>query len=225
MNIFIVHAHPEPKSFCSALKDCAADYFISNGHNVKVSDLYSMNFNPVGGINDFKELLNTDYFKFQQEQINATSKDLFVDDIKHEMQKFDWADIIIFNFPLWWFSVPAILKGWVDRIFAMGFAYGAGKGVYENGFFKDKTAFCCITTGGPESSFEANGRNGELEKILFHINHGMFYFVGMKTIEPFVAFSPVRKTDEVRKELLNSYQNYLSSIELKKNIFNSEHTS
>lgn len=225
MNVLIIHAHPESKSFCSALKDYAINFFISNGHNVKVSDLYLMGFNPVGGINDFTGLLNVDYFKYQLEQVHAHNNNLYVDEIKSEMEKFEWANLIIFNFPLWWFSIPAILKGWVDRVFAMGFAYGAGKGVYEKGFFKDKTAFCCITTGGPENSYGENGRNGDMDKILFHINHGMLYFVGMKTLEPFIAFSPVRKTEDERKELLNSYQKYLTTIELKKNLFNPDYTS
>lgn len=48
-------------------------------------------------------------------------------DITIEQEKQLWADIIIFQFPLWWFGMPAILKGWIDRVYAHGFAYGVGK--------------------------------------------------------------------------------------------------
>jgi NAD(P)H dehydrogenase (quinone) len=212
MNILIVHAHPEPNSFCAALKNKAVEHFQQKGFQVEVSDLYKMNFNPVGGKHDFTALSNPDYFKYQAEQVNAFQNDLFSPELKPEMEKLLKADVVIFNFPLWWFSLPAILKGWVDRVFAMGFCYGAGKGVYNEGTFKDKTAFLSITTGGPEIAYGSTGKNGDLDKILFHINHGMLYFTGMKVIPPFVAWSPVRITPEERENYLSQYLERLDSI-------------
>jgi len=139
--ILIIHAHPEEQSFCSSLKRTAYNYFTEKGYEIKESDLYEMEFNPVGGKNDFKSTNNPAFFKYQMEQVNAYKKDLFTPNLKIEMEKLEWCDVLIFNFPLWWFGLPAILKGWVDRVFAMGFVYGDGKGVYENGTYKNKTAF------------------------------------------------------------------------------------
>lgn len=218
MNVLIVHAHHESNSFNSALKDKAIETFLSNGNEVIVSDLYAMNFKAVADINDFKQLANTSYFKYQAEQTNAFINNLFVDDIKAEMDKLMWADVIIFNFPLWWFSVPAILKGWVDRVFAMGFAYGGGKGVYDTGVFKGKKGMLCITTGGPEGTYNLEGRNGDIDKILFHINHGMLYFTGMDVIPPFIAYSVARLSDEERQATLDNYKRYLLDINLHKPI-------
>lgn len=219
MNVFIVHAHPEEKSFSTTLKNCAAEYFNEQGNEVVVSDLYAIKFNPVGGANDFVDIKNKEFFKYQLEQVNAFNNNLFTEEVRQEMEKFLKADLVIFNFPLWWFSVPAILKGWVDRVFAMGFAYGAGKGVYDSGAFKNKKAFCCLTTGGPEVAYGPTGKNGNLETILYHINHGMLYFVGMQTLPPFVGFSPARITDEERKLLLENYKVYLKNIDDLKPIF------
>lgn len=213
MNVLIIHAHPEPKSFNSALKDEAVKTFTEDGHSVKVSDLYAMNFEAIGDKHDFKKLADESYFKYQAEQLNAYNNDLFSDELKAEMQKLEWADLLIFNFPLWWFSLPAILKGWVDRVFAMGFSYGGGKGVYDNGVFKGKRGMLCITTGGPEIAYGDNGKNGNLDKILFPIQHGMLYFVGMEVLPPFIVYSPVRITDEERKSKLSDYKNLLQSIE------------
>lgn len=210
--VLIVHAHPEPKSFCSSLKDIAVNYFENNGDQVQVIDLYEIGFDPVGDKKDFKSLKNPDYFKYQAEQVNAFEKDLFVDDLKEHMEKLEWCDILIFNFPLWWFGLPAILKGWVDRVFAMGFVYGNGKGVYENGVYKNKTAFACLTTGGPEIAYNSEGKNGEIMNILFPINHGMFYFTGMKVVEPFICYGPVRKDDEERQNEHKRYNTFLSNI-------------
>jgi len=172
-----------------------------------------MNFNPVGDRHDFTSLGNPDYFKYQAEQVYAFEHHAYAEDLQLEMQKLLQADIVIFNFPLWWFGLPAILKGWVDRIFAMGFAYGNGKGVYENGIFADKTAFLTFTTGGPEVAYNKGGKNGDLNTILFPIHHGMFYFTGMTVLPPFISFSPVRKSHEELQGELSRYSDYLNRLE------------
>ncbi|MBL0328970.1 MAG: NAD(P)H-dependent oxidoreductase [Bacteroidetes bacterium] len=211
--VFIIHAHPEQKSFCSSLRMHAKQHFTSKGYEVKESDLYKMGFNPVGGATDFTSVNNPDFFKYQMEQVNAHTNNLFVPDLKMEMEKLEWCDILIFNFPLWWFGLPAILKGWVDRVFAMGVVYGNGKGVYENGTYKNKLAFITMTTGGPEIAYNG-GKNGELDTILFPIQHGMFYFVGMTVLPPFISFSPARKSDPELKAELDRYSDYLNSLDI-----------
>ena len=216
--VLIIHAHPEQQSFCSSLRTHAKQYFTSQGYEVMESDLYKMGFNPVGDKHDFKGLNNPDFFKYQMEQVNAFSKNLFADHVKAEMDKLEACDILIFNFPLWWFGLPAILKGWVDRVFAMGFTYGNGKGVYENGVFKEKTAFITMTTGGPEMAYNG-GKNGDLDTILFPIHHGMFYFVGMTVLPPFICFSPARKSDDELKAELERYTTYLSTIDSVKPLY------
>jgi NAD(P)H dehydrogenase (quinone) len=212
-NILIIHAHPEAQSFCSSLKNTAEAYFKAQYQSVEVRDLYGMNFNPVGSKNDFSSIQNPDFFKYQIEQVHAFQNGLFAEDVKAEMEAFEKADVLIFNFPIWWFGLPAILKGWVDRVFAMGFAYGAGKGVYDNGAFKNKKALCCITTGGPEQAYGSEGKNGDLETILYPIQHGIFYFVGMQALPPFVSFSPARKSKEELEQELERYKNYLGQID------------
>ena len=111
MKVFIIHAHPEQNSFSSALFKTAVDHLRIN-NDVKVSDLYAMGFDPVGGPNDFSKLRDLDYFKYQIEQINAVEHNLFNPSLKEEIKKIRWADVVIFNFPLWWFSFPAIRCIW-----------------------------------------------------------------------------------------------------------------
>jgi NAD(P)H dehydrogenase (quinone) len=211
--VLIVSAHPEEASFCMSLKNTAKDFFLTNGFEVKESNLYAMNFNPVGDKTDFKAIANSDFFKYQTEQINACQNSLFVDDLQQEMNKLEWCDILIFNFPLWWFGLPAILKGWVDRVFAMGFVYGGGKGVYDTGVFKDKTAFVIMTTGGPEQSYTEDGRNGNIDTILFPIHHGMFYFAGMTVIPPFISWGPARMTEDERQNDLDNLRKHLAKLD------------
>ncbi|ENU45330.1 hypothetical protein F984_03589 [Acinetobacter nosocomialis NIPH 2119] len=120
MNILIVHAHPEPLSFTTSLKTTAQQTFKKLGHRVEVSDLYAMQFNPVASKEDFLELNQPDYFNYALEQRNAAKQNLLAPDIQGEIEKVKRADLIILNFPLYWTSVPAILKGWIDRVFVSG---------------------------------------------------------------------------------------------------------
>jgi NAD(P)H dehydrogenase (quinone) len=172
-----------------------------------------MNFNPVGDKTDFKAITNTDFFKYQAEQLNASQNNLFEDDLKLEMEKLEWCNTLIFNFPLWWFGLPAIMKGWVDRVFAMGFAYGGGKGVYDTGVFKHKRAFVIMTTGGPKESYGFNSKNGNINTILFPIHHGIFYFTGMTVLPPFISWSPARITDAERQNNLEELKEYLDNLD------------
>ena len=96
-------------------------------------------------------------------------------------------------------------------MFAMGFAYGGGH-VYETGMFKGKRAMLSLTTGGPEKSYMEGGSNGDLNTILFHIQHGMLYFTGMDVLPPFVAWGPARADDALRQQYLEAFTLRLRSL-------------
>ena len=211
--VLIVSAHPEEASFCMSLKQTAVDYFVHKGYEVKESDLYALHFDPVGNKSDFKSISNPDFFKYQLEQVHASENNLFVDELKAEMEKLEWCDVLMFNFPMWWFGMPAILKGWVDRVFAMGFVYGAGKGVYENGIYANKTAFITLTTGGPMQAYGQNGKNGDINTLLYPIHHGVFYFTGMTVLPPFVSFGPARSTVEELNNEISRYIKYIDKLD------------
>lgn len=217
--ILIIHAHPEPQSFCSSLKNTAVEHFTAAGAEVQVSDLYAMGFQPVGDRHDFLSLSNPEFFKYQQEQVNAFQHQLFEPGIQSEMDKLEWCDTLVFNFPLWWFGLPAILKGWVDRVFAMGFVYGAGKGVYENGYYRHKKAFLTLTTGGPAIAYGPSGKNGSIDTILYPIQHGMLYFCGMQVLPPFISYAPARSSEEERALELLRYEEHLAALEQATPIF------
>lgn len=206
MRIFIVHAHPEPKSFNGALTSAAQGALSAAGHEVVVSDLYAMGFNPVSDRRNFTSVRDATYYRQQAEEANAVAFDGFAADIQAEMDKLFWCDALILQFPLWWFGLPAILKGWVDRVFASGGRiYGGGKW-YDRGVFAGKRAMCSVTIGGPSPIYSARGLNGPITEILFPINHGILYFVGFTVIEPFLVHAPVRISGSQRQEHLVRYR-------------------
>lgn len=212
MNVFIVYAHSEPMSFNGAMKDLAVSILNQQGHTVQVSDLYSMKFKAVADKDDFLELSDPNFFKYQIEQINAYQQHKFTPDIVAEQEKLLWADFVIFQFALWWFSFPGIMKGWVDRILSTGFAYGppnkpGGLPIrYDNGGLKGRKAMLALTTGAPYSAYTPTGMNGDIHQILYPINHGILRFVGFDLLPPYIAYSPARVGQEKRKEYLEEYQ-------------------
>ena len=206
MRVFIVHAHPEPRSFNGAMTRAASEALREAGHEVVVSDLYAMSFNPVSSRHNFLTVQDPDYYRQQAEEAFAAAQDGFAPDIQAEMDKLFWCDALILQFPLWWFGLPAILKGWVDRVFASGGRnYGGGKW-YDRGVFAGKRAMCSITIGGPPPVYSEHGLNGPLAAILFPIHHGMLYFTGFTVIEPFLVHSPVRISVEARADYLARYR-------------------
>ena len=125
MKVFIVHAHAESRSFNGALFQTAQDTLRAAGHAVTVSGLYALKFDPVSDRRNFTTVKNPDYFKQQIEEMHATEMGGFAPDVEAELRKMEACDLMIWQFPLWWFGLPGILKGWADRVFAMGRTYAA----------------------------------------------------------------------------------------------------
>ena len=84
-HVLIVHAHHEPKSFCSALKDTTQSIFEASGARVQVSDLYAEKFNPVSDRNNFTTVADPDFLKQRREEEYATTRNGFVPELEAEM--------------------------------------------------------------------------------------------------------------------------------------------
>jgi len=194
MKILIIYAHPEPQSMNSTMFKSAIDTLINAGHEVKVSDMYAMRFNPVSDRSNFTTVNDPAFFKQQLEEEYASQANGFAAFIEEEQQKVEWCDLMVWQFPLWWFSIPAILKGWVDRVFAMGRFYGNGR-IYENGIFRGKKALLSLTTGGPEANY-INEKYGDLAIILHSLQRGILEFTGFSVLRPHVIYGTERQSVE-----------------------------
>ena len=211
MNILLVFAHPEPQSFNGAMLRTAVATLEAAGHQVQVSDLYAQSFDPVSDRRNFTTVQDAAYFKQQAEEVYAAGHQGFAAEVATELQKLAWCDIMIWQFPLWWFGVPAVLKGWVDRVFAMGRAYGSGR-IYETGFFQGKRALLSLTTGGPAEAYEPGGLQGDLAGILRPIHRGMLQFTGFTVLAPQVVYGPARQSNEQRAAALAAWAVRLGAL-------------
>ena len=102
MRVFIVHAHPEPKSFCTAMKSAAVEEFERQGHEVQVSDLYAMGFQPVASAADFGDRADPDYCTYALEQRHGLNTGTLSADIRAELDKLLWCDLLVVVFPVFW---------------------------------------------------------------------------------------------------------------------------
>ena len=212
MNVLIVHAHPEPKSFTAALRDQAVETLQAQGHQVRVSDLYKMNWNPVASAEDFSVRENPEYLVYALEQRRNSKEQTLAADIQQELDKLLWADLLILNFPIYWFSTPAMLKGWIDRVLVSGICYG-GKRFYDQGGLQGKKALVTVTLGGREHMFGEGAIHGPLEDMLRPLLRGTLAYVGLDVLKPFVGWHVPYISAEARQEFLVSYRQRLENID------------
>ena len=219
MNVLIVFAHPEPASFSAALKNEAVAALTAAGHAVTVSDLHAMQWNAVLGPDEFAhDRANPDFLDLSREQEHAHRRDSHAADVRAEQAKVAAADLVLFHFPVWWFGMPAILKGWIDRVFSRGFAYSAGR-KYERGHFQGKRAMLCITTGTASTLYEPDGIDGDLLHVLWPIHNGMLAYTGFTVLPPFVAWMPGRVDAAERAAYIMAYRERLAALDATEPLF------
>jgi NAD(P)H dehydrogenase (quinone) len=211
MRVLVVYAHPEPRSFCRALLDRGLAELAAGGHETQLCDLYAMGFEPVASEADFEGRRFPDRLQYDREQKHAHEHRLFSADIDREIAKLLWCDLLILHFPLWWFGMPAILKGWVDRVFANGVAYGKGRR-YDTGGLRGRRAMVVTTTAASEDMCAPDGLVGGLDVILWPIQNGTLAYAGFAVLPPYVAWSPVYVDEATRRGYLDAYGERLRSL-------------
>lgn len=194
-----IYAHPEPRSLGGSLKDAGLRMLTDLGHEVRVSDLYAMGWRATVDASDYTGHDPDDRLIVARASKHAYLDDTLSADVRAEQRKLDWADAVVLQFPLWWYGMPAIMKGWVDRVFVKGYAYGVahpdqpGRTLrYGEGKLAGKRALVVTTTGSREPAFGPRGINGQLEQAMFPLLHGTLWYVGMDVLRPLAIYGADR---------------------------------
>lgn len=198
MNVLIVLAHPEANSFNAALVRQAKRISLSQGHAVKISDLYTKGFDPAEHGRHFPERKNPERFFAQTEQRFAGDQGTLPVEVQSEIDALLWSDFVLFQFPLWWFGMPAILKGWMDRVFAYGTLY-TGSQRFHNGVCRGKRAMLSVTAGSPTEACAPDGREGDTRLLLWPIHYALHY-LGFRVLDPLILTSVRQVRDEAERE-------------------------
>ncbi len=193
MNVLIIYAHPNPKSFCHAIVEKVQAACQHAGHVVRVRDLYVLNFNPL--------LTAQDFITFKEGKVPS--------DIALEQDEIKWANLLIVVNPVWWTSMPAILKGYFDRVFSYGFSFKAGLDGGSVGLLTDKKAYIFNTLG---NSTQMYGDSGMFRSMTQTISEGVFEFAAIKVLGHKYFTSVPSSTHEQRQEMLKEVEAIISSL-------------
>jgi NAD(P)H dehydrogenase (quinone) len=177
----IVLAHPEKSSFNGSWAKATRDASLALGHEVICSDLYSMKFDPVESLSHYPEF-DEEPFDVLKAQETASDANNLPGDVTSEISKIHLTDRVIFHFPIWWFSLPAILKGWCDRVLAHGSMHSVDNR-FDQGLFRGKRALFCVTTGSRSSESAFNGKEGDVQMLLWPFAYTLRY-LGFTILEP-----------------------------------------
>ncbi len=143
--------------------------------------------------------INVPLFNASKGFSHVTAVDLYAEypsfriDIDKEQQRLRDHDVIVFMFPLYWYSTPSLLKEWQDLVLEYGFAYGS-----EGTELVGKKFLCALTAGGSESSYRKEGFNHFTIRQLLQPLEQMAELTGMEFLAPFALFGAGAATEEQR---------------------------
>ncbi|TKI03160.1 NAD(P)H-dependent oxidoreductase [Martelella alba] len=216
MHILLVHAQPERTSMTRHLVNIAVEVLTAQGHSVEQSDLYGMGWKAVFDSHDFPNRVNAERLSFIEESGHAFTHGAQTPDVEDEQRKVLAADAVILLFPLWWFGLPAIMKGWIERVWAYGLAYGyQDKGNahrYGEGGFMGKRALLAVSVGGPERDYSPRGINGPLDQLLFPVTHGALFYTGMEVLPTFAVYGTGRIASDGIAKVEANWHNRLKGL-------------
>lgn len=190
MKHLIIYCNPDDKSFSHEIKEYVKNFSLERGFEVEVRDLYKMCFNPILSLEELKDL----------------DKDQVAKDVKKEQEYLEWADFISFIYPIWW-EIPAMMKGYFDRVFSYGYAYKL-EGDQPKGLLPKKKVLKYNSMGTPRSIYEKNGLRQAYEKA---IDKGIIESTGLKIVDSILFGGNPRDHDSLREKYLEELEESLKN--------------
>jgi len=183
MKHLVIFAHPYSKSFGKGIVDTIEKEVLNNESEIRIRDLYELGFDPILKGSDLLNLQSGNY----------------ADDIKVEQDHIKWADIITFVYPVWWAGLPAMLKGYADRVLANGFAFTYGESG-PVGLLKGKKGILFSTTGFPSDVYAQIGMHKSIQQTT---DDAIFEFCGIEVIKHVFFGAVPSSTEEELKQYLS----------------------
>ncbi len=204
MKVLLVYAHPEPKSLNGSLKDFAVKRLEAAGHQVRVSDLYAMNWKASLDADDSPGRPADSRFNPSLDSKRAFEEGRQSQDIALEQEKNCSGPMPSFcSFRCggsrcrrsskagWNASMPMVLPmAWGNT------PMRAGAIVMEKARLREKRAMLIVTAGGWESHYSPRGINGPIDDVLFPIQHGVLFYPGFDVLPPFVIYRTSRMDED-----------------------------
>ncbi len=185
-----------------------------SGWQTTVTDLHQSKFNPIAGAEDFDQRVREDYLVYAKEQRHGWANKSIAPEIADEVENLLSADLLVLVFPIYWFSVPAQMKGWIDRVMLSGVFYG-GRDIYARGGMNGKRALVVASLGGREHMFGPSAIHGELKGMLRHLLQGTLGYVGYSVLDPYFAYHVPYIDDDARKGMLKNLSEITRNLDVR----------
>ena len=182
MNVLIVYAHPNPRSFNQAILHTLDAALRDRGHLTQTHDLYRMRFRAV----------------LDSDDLNRNWRGEPAEDVRREQESVLWAQGLAFIYPIWWFGPPAILKGWIDRVFTRKFAFDFGAEGMK-GLLTHERALILNTLGGDEASYH---RQDWHELLARPMTEGILSVCGVRQVTHQAFYEVTGVTQMARRAML-----------------------
>jgi len=196
MKNLVIYAHPNPASLNHFFKQTIVESLKNSGEEIVVRDLNEINFNPVLSLDDMRG-----------QRMGQVSEE-----VKTEQDFISWADQIIFVYPIWWTGMPAIMKGYIDRVFSYGFAYRYDQGV-QKGLLTGKKTVIVNSHGKSNAEYQAMGMD---KALALTSDTGIFTYCGLEIKKHFYF----DKADRASAENISEWENQIKMLFEEKTICN-----
>ena len=172
MHALVVIAHPDPGSLTHAVAARLAEGVSGSGHSVEIADLMAEGFDPRFSATDHAVHLK---------QAAPTA------DVLAEQARIDRADALVLVYPVYWWSMPGLLKGWIDRVFSNGWAYDEIPGGRLEKKLGRLPVHLVALGGAGERTYERHGYAGAMKT---QIDHGIFDYCGARIVTSALLLPP-----------------------------------
>ena len=191
MKYLIIYAHPNESSLNNHLLKKVIDILQKGQQEIEIRDLYKIQFNPVLSFADM-----------EGQRIGKVDAI-----VQREQEYISWADHLVFIYPIWWTGMPAIIKGYIDRVFSYGFAYRYDQGV-QRGLLTGKMATIINTQGKSKAEYQSIGMDKALSLTS---DKGIFTYCGLE-INQHLFFD---RADKVNSSVVEEW-----GVQIKKTLSN-----
>ncbi len=188
MKHLIIYAHPNPQSLNGQIKQLVADCLSEGQNEVIIRDLYQMDFDPVLSLSEMA----------------GQRKGEVTEEVRKEQEYIAWADAVTIIHPIWWTGMPAIMKGYIDRVFSYGFAYRYDHGV-QKGLLTGKQAIIINTHGKSHEEYNTIGMS---EALALTSDKGIYTYCGLEIRKHFF----LDKADRAAAESIERWKQEIRQV-------------
>lgn len=211
MHVLIIFGHPEHKSLNGSLLKETITHLTKQGHDVKVTDLYSQDWKSNLDCEDTPMHMTPGRFFPMFDLGISYQNGKLPQDILKQQEVVKWADVLLFQFPMWWYSMPAAMKGWFDRVLVYGFAYSTTPEGKSVGLLEGKKAMILATLGGGPDNYSEHGETDAVENLFLPITKSIA-FCGIENLKSHYIYRSISAKEEDFPALVESRKSHLEIL-------------